>query len=833
LWLRFRVESARGARKFRVPERDAPNLIRGLNEVLGERLHDEPTRRMSGGERFLVLLGTLGLVGVVGGVTALLVSTAFIALVVLGLIMLVFAGLGYLAFKLDKRWSEFRADPFPTRRKRRRAGRRPFRSPVLGWGLKVIGLLYVLYILFSGIPNQMVAGYYSFAWVIYVPGLAAMVAGYRLCLRTFEPVRHPDPRPPILFLRAFDDDGKGTFQPRSWLAQVHGIFRFRDVFTNFFFVFLVHPGKLIKLFLNRETYSAEELLGAAFRRCGPFVAIGRPGEVLATAGADRMYVPDEVWQRTVLDYLGESQSVVLQPAQSDGVRWEIEQVLKLVPRHRVLLSLLNFKDRPNLFEDFRRWLAREYGVVLRMDLPFRKEPTFAYFDANGTLQYQPVCYRSPLLWTFVGNAVDTARTFDTFIRGLRGGPRDAPSPPRRYPGHAPLSLLLVSGLAIGVVVYANALYGTLYYRASVANDVVRREIKDILPVPAALKANALTYRGRAVLYDLNLDPEWQPLPIPPGAPNIEYLLEYRGLGKLEVDATAGVSLSDLYDEALPAELREAVETTVRKEVPNASVKLLGSRWLSVNGIQWREVTLEQSYGTVLGESRRVLYYSGRSGWVAVTIVLPTHGHYAKVSDDIVSTLHAPKSDLDELLDSAQGEPVTYRGKTVHYRLPLPAAWKAVDFAKSAGGPDESGQKLKALAAQTSEMREYNFDLGAPKFADLEILLGDSLEDIRDLGMYFEGYKEVLSQVLESIMPDCQMSIEHLSHRHITIGGREWGEIEARVTVSKDNFSKGFKIIHRVTNHEGRALYLTAQIRKEHPDIRRVVLRALDSFRFEE
>lgn len=836
LWLRFRLESAVGVRKFRVPVRDSPNLLRGLKHVLGDRINDEPTRRMAVSEKALVVLATIGVVALaIGGLSAMFVSGDMIALAFLGLAFVISAGLGYVALKVDRRRSEFRVAPTPTRRQRRRAGRRPFRSPALGWGLKVGGVFYMIYMMFSGIPERILAGSPGSAgsvWLIYLPGLIALVAGYRLCLRTFDPVRHPDPRPPVLFLRSFDDDGKMTFQPRGWLAGLHGIFRFSDLLAISGFVMVLHPAKLLKLFLNRETYTAEELLGAAFRRCGPFVAIGRPGEMLATAGADRMYVRDDSWQKTVLDYLKESQSVVLQPAQSEGVRWEIEHVLKLVPRHRVLLSLLNFKDRPNLFEDFREWLAREYGVVLRMDLPFRKEPMLAYFDTDGTLHYQPVCYRSPLLWTFVGNAVDNSRTFDAFIRGLRGGPRDAPSEPKKYPGHAALSVPLVVALLVGFSVYGNALLGTIRYRTSVANDVVFQQLKDALPAADALKAEPVKYIGRAVPYELKLDPEWKPLPNTPGSPNTEYFFDYRDLGKLEVTAGAG-PITDLYDETLAASLRETVETTVRKEVPDASVKVLGTRWVSVNGVQWREVSFEQNYGSTLGESRRMLFYSGQSGWASVTIILPIHGHYARVADDIVATLRAPKAELDEILESAEGAPVTYRGKKLHYRLELPPAWQAIDLEISAKDPDESGKKLSALLQETSESRDYNFVLGTKKFADLEVLLGDSPEDIEDLESYFKAFKVTFSQVLGSAMPDFKMDVEHLSHRHVTVGGRKWGEIEARVLVSKNDFAKSFKIVQRVTNHEGRAVYLTAQILKEHPDIRKVSLRALDSFRFDE
>jgi hypothetical protein len=213
------------------------------------------------------------------------------------------------------------------------------------------------------------------------------------------------------------------------LARLHGIFRYAEVFENLKspqFVWLLHPVKLLKLFLNVETYSAEELLAKAFRPCGPFVAIGRPGEFLPTSGADRMYVPDEEWQQVVLDYLKASQAVVLQPARSEGVRWEMEKVFSLVLRHKILLSMLNFKNRPNRYEELRYWMQKEYGVRLPVALPFLDTLACIYFEADGTARTQAICYRSPLLWSFTGNAVYMRKTFDAFISGLHGEPRQLP-----------------------------------------------------------------------------------------------------------------------------------------------------------------------------------------------------------------------------------------------------------------------------------------------------------------------------------------------------------------------------------------------------------------------
>ncbi len=134
------------------------------------------------------------------------------------------------------------------------------------------------------------------------------------------------------------------------------------------------------MFLNTENYSAEELLSTAFRACGPFVAIGRPGEILATSGADRMYVPDNEWQQVVRHYLAKSQAAILQPSQDRRVRHgRSSRVFARVPRTRVLLSMLNFKDRPNLYEEFRSWLAKggmECACLFRFRFRLRRAASY-------------------------------------------------------------------------------------------------------------------------------------------------------------------------------------------------------------------------------------------------------------------------------------------------------------------------------------------------------------------------------------------------------------------------------------------------------------------------
>jgi hypothetical protein len=98
-----------------------------------------------------------------------------------------------------------------------------------------------------------------------------------------------DQRPPILYLRRFDDDQEESRNPDS------GGFIFGTL---------------------------EERLIRAMRRYGPVVALGPAGERLPPLGAARMYVDDADWRRTVCDLAAKARLVVLRPAVKEAVLWE-------------------------------------------------------------------------------------------------------------------------------------------------------------------------------------------------------------------------------------------------------------------------------------------------------------------------------------------------------------------------------------------------------------------------------------------------------------------------------------------------------------------------------
>lgn len=69
---------------------------------------------------------------------------------------------------------------------------------------------------------------------------------------------------------------------------------------------------------------------------GQMVAIGRPGELLQTAGASRVYVGSD-WQERVRELMDSAKLVVLRVGSSEGVWWEVTEALERVEPPRLLI----------------------------------------------------------------------------------------------------------------------------------------------------------------------------------------------------------------------------------------------------------------------------------------------------------------------------------------------------------------------------------------------------------------------------------------------------------------------------------------------------------------
>lgn len=109
-----------------------------------------------------------------------------------------------------------------------------------------------------------------------------------------------DPRPPILFLRAFKDD-QATL-PRGGILH-----------------------RLLRVEFGRRRL--DHVLVEEFSRFGPVVALGRPGQRMLPFGAARIYVQHDGWQAKVLELAERSAHIVLVADDGAGVEWEIETML--------------------------------------------------------------------------------------------------------------------------------------------------------------------------------------------------------------------------------------------------------------------------------------------------------------------------------------------------------------------------------------------------------------------------------------------------------------------------------------------------------------------------
>lgn len=123
-----------------------------------------------------------------------------------------------------------------------------------------------------------------------------------------------DQRPPVLYLRSFQDDGDAMVGPYRGFGMRQ--------FTRLVGV-----------------RTAEQELTDILDHLGPVIAIGKPGEPLPELGAARLYVSHEMWQAKVLALMQQASLIVVRIGASAGVLWEIERALD-VPREKIALLLV-------------------------------------------------------------------------------------------------------------------------------------------------------------------------------------------------------------------------------------------------------------------------------------------------------------------------------------------------------------------------------------------------------------------------------------------------------------------------------------------------------------
>ena len=167
------------------------------------------------------------------------------------------------------------------------------------------------------------------------------VLGTRLRTRRASQKLATDLRPPVLYLRSFEEDRSAS-----------------STFDSF-----------------------EQSLASVVSDIGPVIAVGRPGERLPPLGAARLYLSQESWQPTVRDLMARSALTILKAGVTEGVLWELARAVEYVPPKRFLIAVPSVlsKLQTEAWERFRALAAH----VLPRSLPvLTKGAMFVSFDAD-------------------------------------------------------------------------------------------------------------------------------------------------------------------------------------------------------------------------------------------------------------------------------------------------------------------------------------------------------------------------------------------------------------------------------------------------------------------
>jgi hypothetical protein len=144
--------------------------------------------------------------------------------------------------------------------------------------------------------------------------------GQRLeALDANEALKH-DPRPPILYLRSFQDDSELLGDSAGLFLQVGSGAPSTKLEGA--------RAQAFRRILQTGQGRLEESLAWDVRGIGPFVAIGAPTEALPQLGAARAYLSDNTWQSTVIRWVDLAGLIILAIGPTKWIRWELDTIVE-------------------------------------------------------------------------------------------------------------------------------------------------------------------------------------------------------------------------------------------------------------------------------------------------------------------------------------------------------------------------------------------------------------------------------------------------------------------------------------------------------------------------
>jgi hypothetical protein len=149
------------------------------------------------------------------------------------------------------------------------------RSPAKAKALKLAGAIVLIAAIPVGLVNPFLAIIPCFV------GYLLLRQGKKHAVKIGDSVLKDDARPPVLYLRSFKDESldssilrrfKGVaYSDKTWLAAT----------------------------VPNNSIQEQDALGYVFRKIGPYIALGKPGEELPELGSSKLYTSNDEWQNSI------------------------------------------------------------------------------------------------------------------------------------------------------------------------------------------------------------------------------------------------------------------------------------------------------------------------------------------------------------------------------------------------------------------------------------------------------------------------------------------------------------------------------------------------------
>jgi hypothetical protein len=209
-----------------------------------------------------------------------------------------------------------------------------------------------------------------------------------------------DQRRPVLYLRSFARETRPAARKVFWLRHVQKLRSMKDLVASVLQE-RSHPGEmeqtmkqvlegrgifgpltlsnLVDSFASGRgrNYDEQFVIANLMKRVGPYIAVARPSETAdwGDVGAVKLYVPDSEWQTAVGKLIEQSVAIVVEAGHSDGLLWEIQEIVRRAEPTKVLV-LLPMTD--GQYDDFSAWAGRAFPVVLPTQRPPSRFMSFRY-----------------------------------------------------------------------------------------------------------------------------------------------------------------------------------------------------------------------------------------------------------------------------------------------------------------------------------------------------------------------------------------------------------------------------------------------------------------------